>query len=54
MGRKESHAMNRIPPSERIQQQIDALLKSNIANGEDPVSQLHLLGAKRLAQEMLE
>lgn len=46
--------MNRIPPSERIQQQIDALLKGDLANAEDPISQLLLLGAQRLAQEMLE
>lgn len=46
--------MNRIPPSERIQQQIDALLKGDLANAEDPISQLLLLRAQRLAQEMLE
>jgi len=46
--------MNRIPPSERIQQQIDTLLKGDWANGEDPVSHMLRLGAQRLAQEMLE
>ncbi len=46
--------MNRIPPSERIPQQIDALLKGNLADAEDLISQLLLFGAQRLAQEMLE
>ena len=46
--------MNRIPPSERIQQQIDALLEGDLANAEDPISQLILLATQRLAQEMLE
>ncbi len=46
--------MDRIPPSQRIQQQIDALLNGDWAKGDDPVSHLLRLGAQRLAQEMLE
>ena len=46
--------MNRIPPSERIQKQIDALLEGNWSDGEDLVTKLILLGAQHLGQEMLE
>jgi len=46
--------MNRIPPSERIQKQIDALLEGNWTDGEDFVTKLILLGAQHLGQEMLE
>ena len=46
--------MNRIPPSERIQKQIDALLKGEWANGDELVTKLILLGAQHLGQEMLE
>jgi len=46
--------MNRIPPSERIQKQIDALLEGEWANGDELVTKLILLGAQHLGQEMLE
>jgi len=46
--------MNRIPPSERIQKQIDALLEGEWTDGEDLVTKLILLGAQHLGQEMLE
>ena len=46
--------MNRIPPSERIQKQIDALLEGEWANGDELVTKLMHLGAQHLAQEMLE
>jgi len=46
--------MNRIPPSERIQKQIDALLEGEWANGDELVTKLILLGVQRLEQEMLE
>ena len=46
--------MNRIPPSEQIQKQIDALLEGEWANGDELVTKLILLGAQHLGQEMLE
>jgi putative transposase len=46
--------MNRIPPSERIQKQIDALLDGEWANGDELVTKLILLGAQHLGQELLE
>ena len=46
--------MNRIPPSERIQTQIDALLEGEGVNGDELVTKLILLGAQHLGQEMLE
>jgi transposase-like protein len=46
--------MNRIPPSKRIQKQIDALLEGEWANGDELVTKLILLGAQHLGQEMLE
>jgi len=46
--------MNRIPPSEQIQKQIDALLEGDWANGDELVTKLILLGAQHLGQEMLE
>ena len=46
--------MNRIPPSERIQKQIDALLEGEWANGDELATELILLGAQHLGQEMLE
>jgi putative transposase len=46
--------MNRIPPSERIQQQINALLEGDWTDGENLVTQLIRLGAQHLGQEMLE
>jgi hypothetical protein len=46
--------MNRIPPSERIQKQIDALLEGERANGDELVTKLTILGAQHLGQEMLE
>jgi len=46
--------MNRIPPSKRIQKQIDELLKGNWKDSDDLVTRLIHLGAQHLAQEMLE
>ena len=46
--------MNRIPPSEKIQKQIDALLEGEWANGDELVTKLILQGAQHLGQEMLE
>ena len=46
--------MNRIPPSERIQKQIDELLEGNWKDSDDLVTRLIHLGAQHLAQEMLE
>ena len=46
--------MNRIPPSKRIQKQIDELLKGNWTDSDDLVTRLIHLGAQHLAQEMLE
>ena len=46
--------MKRIPPSERIQKQIDALLEGEWATGDELVTKLILLGAQHLGQEMLE
>ena len=46
--------MNRIPPSERIQKQIEALLQGDWEDKEDLVTKLLMLGTQRLAQEMLE
>ena len=46
--------MNRIPPSERIQKQIEDLLQGTLAEQEELVTKLLMLGAQRLAQEALE
>ena len=46
--------MKRIPPSERIQKQIDALLEGEWATGDELFTKLILLGAQHLGQEMLE
>jgi putative transposase len=46
--------MNRIPPSERIQKQIDDLFHGNWENKEDLIGKLIMLGTQHLAQEMLE
>jgi len=46
--------MNRIPPSEQIQKQIEALLQGNWTDKEDLVTKLLMLDTQRLAQEMLE
>jgi putative transposase len=46
--------MNRIPPSERIQKQIEALLQGNWEDKEDLITKLLMLGTQRLTQEMLE
>lgn len=46
--------MNRIPPSERIQKQIDDLFHGNWQTKEDLVGKLIMLGTQHLAQEMLE
>ncbi len=46
--------MNRIPPSERIQKQIEELLQGTWADQEEMVNKLLMLGAQRLAQEALE
>jgi transposase-like protein len=46
--------MNRIPPSEQIQKQIEALLQGKWTDKEDLVTKLLMLGTQRLAQEMLE
>ena len=46
--------MNRIPPSERIQKQIDDLFHGNWESKEDLIGKLIMLGTQHLAQEMLE
>ncbi len=46
--------MKRIPPSERIQKQIEDLLQGTLAEHEELVTKLLMLGAQRLAQEALE
>jgi putative transposase len=46
--------MNRIPPSEKIQKQIEALLQGDWINTEDLITKLIRLGTRHLAQEMLE
>ena len=55
-GQKGPHAVTeqRIPPSERIRQQIDQLLNNGIESQEDPVGVLVQLGAQLLVQEALE
>ena len=40
MGRKDTHAMNRIPPSKRIRSQIEALMNGGFEDQEDLLSQL--------------
>jgi len=42
--------MNRIPPSKRIQKQIEALLQGDWESKEDLVPKLLMLGTQRLAQ----
>ena len=46
--------MSRIPPSERIREEVNHLLQDGLASQDDPLGMLLHLGARRLIQELLE
>ncbi len=50
----EAHAVNRIPPSRKIRQEIEAVLRGDGCDIEDLVTRLVRLGIQRVAQEALE
>ena len=53
-GQKGPHAMQRIPPSQKIRQRINDLLNNGLEGEEDIMTHLFRLGAERLIQEILE
>ncbi len=46
--------MQRIPPSEQMRKQLDALLNNGLTEQEDPIGKLVQLGAQLVVQELLE
>ena len=49
-----THAMNRIPPSQKIRKKTEALLNQGLQGEGDVSSLIFRLGVERLAQELLE
>jgi len=49
-----THAMNRIPPSQKIRKKTEALLNQGLEGEGDVTSLIFRLGVERLAQELLE
>ena len=49
-----THAMNRIPPSQKIGKQFELLMKQGLDGEQDLTSTVVRLGIERLVQEMVE
>jgi putative transposase len=53
-GRKEPHAVDRIPPSQQIGKKLDELLSQGLKGEGDVTSSIVRLGIERLVQELVE